>query len=816
MNSGDHRRVYSSVDPLLTDVRFAFRAVLRRPGFSLLAIVTLAIGIGVNAVAFSAINGVLLKPRRFAGAQELGWIMTKAPGNAYGSMSLPDFQDFTRETRAFDAIAAEGRMALSMRTDGGGAERVWAMLVSAEYLTMLRVQPRIGRVFTAADLTGLPAVVSERFWKERLGGGASPAGRTLTFNGRAFEIVGVLPDGFQGPGGLFEPSVWLPLEQLDVLNLSPALRTRGQAWLTVVGRMKQGVTSVQAEGELQAIAQQLAAAFPDTNKERGVTFTPVLDGHPQLRGAAPIAWIALGVVSIVLLMACFNVAGLLLARAAERQREISVRAALGATRARILRQLVAEGLLLAGLSGAAAILVATWSSGLLAAFSLPAPIPQRLHLPVDLRLVGFTAAMALVAGVLPALLPALQATRANLVGTLKMESAIGGRRSRARDLFVIAQIAGSTFFLAASLLFVRSYWTVAAYDPAFDAVRSLTVEVDPAAYGYDTARARTFFEAAVERLEALPGVTHAAIADRAPFFVGFPKTSEVPGEGEDCSVVRCRTFTYTSVGKGVFQALGLELVAGREFTDQEIRSGSQAVVGVTMAAALWPEGGAVGQWFRDGRDGVQRQVVGVVADIRHPTAPLGTTPAFYRPLRVEEFSDRLTIVIRTSDDPRLAIAPILQQLQALDANLPADVRTMKQRMEIPLWPSRTAAGLFSVCGALALALATVGLFGVTYRAVRQRTREFGVRVALGATPGRLIALVLRDGLMLTLPGVAAGIVAALLGAHVLANALVGISPADPLTYGMTALIQALVALAACALPAYMATAADPVIALRQE
>ena len=815
MNSTDHRRVYCIVDSLLTDVRFAVRAVLRRPGFSLLSILTLAIGIGVNAVAFSAINGVLLKPRGFDGAKELGWIMTNAPGNAYGSMSLPDFQDFARDSRTFDAIAAEGRMALSMR-NGGGAERVWAMLVSSEYLTMLRVRPRMGRVFTAADLTGLPAVVSERFWMERLGGGASLAGRTLTFNGRTFDIVGVLPDGFQGPGGLFEPSVWLPLERLDALNLSPALGTRGQAWLTVVGRMGRDVTAAQAEGELRTIAQQLAATYPDTNKDRGVTFTPVLDGHPQLRGAAPIAWIALGVVGIVLLMACFNVASLLLARAAERQREISVRAALGATRARIFRQLVAEGLLLALLSGAGAILIATWSSDLLSAFSLPAPIPQRLHMSVDLRLVGFTAAMALVAGVLPALLPALQATRANLVGTLKMESAMGGRRSRARNLFVIAQIAGSTFFLAASLLFVRSFWTVAAYDPAFDAARTLTVEVNPAAYGYDATRARAFFESALPRLETLPGVTHAALGDRAPFFVGFPNTSEVPAEGEDCSVVACRTFSYYAAGRGYFDALGLSLIAGRAFTDQDLASGRQAVVGATMAAELWPEGGAVGQWFRDGRVGVPRQVVGVVADVRHPTAALGTTPAFYRPLGADALADRVTIVIRTAGDPRLAAAPILQQLHALDADLPVDVRTMRQRMEIPLWPSRTAAGFLSVCGALALALATVGLFGVTYRAVRQRTREFGVRVALGATPRRLIALVLRDGLMLTLPGVAAGIVAALLGARVVANALVGISPADPLIYGMTALIQALVALAACALPARIAMAADPVIALRQE
>jgi predicted permease len=800
----------------LLDLRYALRSLLARPGFSILAVLTLAIGIGVNTVAFSALNGLLLKPRRFPDAATLGWIMTKAPGNAYGSTSLPDFTDFRRANRTFEFVAAEGRIALSMRTESG-AEEVWALLVSSDYLAMLRALPRVGRIFTGGDLDDLPAMVSERFWNERLGGGASVAGRTLTLNGRTFSIAGVLPDGFQGPGGLFEPEMWLPLERIDVLGLSPALHARGEAWLGVSGRLKEGVTYAQAEADLQSIARDLASAHPATNKDRGVVFRPVIYGNAEMRSLAPFAWLALGVVGIVLLIACFNVAGLMLARAVERQREIGVRTALGAGRARILRQLLTEGMLLAVLGGGAAMLVANWSGDLLAAFALPSPIPQRLHMPVDARLVGFTALMAALAGLLPALLPAFQATRADLLGTLKLESsAAGGRRSRGRNIFVVAQIAGSTLFLAAALLFVRSFLNVAAYDPGFDAARVLTAELAPATYGYDSSRATTFFDAALARIASVPGVTHAALADRAPFFVGAPKSAEVAIGHEDCAVVKCRTAFRYAVGRGYFAALGQPIVAGRDFTDQDISSGSGVIVGAALASQLWPAGHAIGQSLREGRDGQLREVVGVAADVKIATQRDRTTLNVYRPMSARDFGGRVTILVRTGGDPRTIIAPVRQHLQALDPGLPPYIRTMHQRMDIQLWPSRTAAGFLLVCGSLALLLATVGLFAVTYYAVNQRTREFGVRVALGATPRRVMSLVLREGLMLTIPGVVLGTAAALAAARILSNALFGIGPADPGTYAATAALQTMVALAACALPAYRATKADPMVALRHE
>ena len=388
------------VDALRLDLRSAIRSLAQKPGYALLAVLTLAVGIGVNTVAFSAVNAVLFKPVRFPGSDQLGWITTQAAGNPYGQTSWPDYQDLARSTRAFEGVAAEGRLPLSMRIDGRG-EQVWSLLVSSNYLTLLEARPEIGRVFTDVDRAAseIPAVLSHRFWRRRLGGGDSIAGRTLVLNGRSVSIVGVLSDSFQGPGGFYEPEVWVPLDRLDVFNLAPALQSREHGWLGLVGRLQRGVSAGHADGELKAIATRLALAHPTTNRGRSAAFAPMRDGNPEVRRIAPFAWIALSIVGIVLVIACFNVAGLMLARVSER------------------RQLATEGTLLAGLGGIAALVLATWSADLLAAFSLPAPIPQRLHIVADARLIPIIAALVAVAGILPAQAPPQQATRPHRLRT---------------------------------------------------------------------------------------------------------------------------------------------------------------------------------------------------------------------------------------------------------------------------------------------------------------------------------------------------------------------------------------------------------------
>jgi putative ABC transport system permease protein len=806
------------MDALRHDVRYAVRALLNRPWFSALAVLTLAIGIGVNTVAYSAIDALLGKPMRFPGARELGWIQTSGGKSPYKQTALPDYRDLARENRTFDAVTAEARVPLSLRMDGA-AEQVWALLVSGNYLTALRARPLLGRLLTEADGTGPePAVVvSERFWKERLGG-AAIAGRTLPLNGRLFSIAGVIPEGFQGLGGLYEPDLWLPLDRLDLLGLSPALTSRDEAWLSLAGRMKEGVTAAQAQADLRGIMSQLALTHPQTNTGRSVTFIPLSEGVPDLRLLRRVAWIGLAVVGIVLLIACFNVAGLLLARASERQREIGVRSALGASRARILRQLVTEGILLAAIGGAAALILSAWSADLLSAFSLPSPIPQRLHIAFNSHQLWFTLALVAIAGITPALIPALQASRADLVQVIRQQTMIGSGRSRTRSVFVIAQIAGSTLFLAAALLFVRSFWNTAAFVPGFDAEHSLVLELNPAAFGYDQTRSRRLFDDLVDRVRRVPGIERAALADRAPFSVGFPKNLDISIAGEDCATVRCRTAIEFGVSPDHFAAIGLPLEAGRELTDQEYASDAPvAIVGKAMASELWPDGEAVGRWLRTGRNGRLVQVVGVAADVREMYGSRAPRWYLYRPLRANEFGERVAVVMRATGDSGALVATVQEQVRALDPALPpGSVKTTRERMKLPQWPARTAAGFLTVCGSLALLLATVGLFGVTYYTVSQRTRELGVRVALGAAPRDVLALVLREGLTLSGTGVAIGLAGALLAVRLMSNALVGVSPSDPATYLGAGILQAAVAIAACLLPALRAMRADPMLALRQE
>ena len=807
------------MDSLRQDLTYALRALLHRPWFSLLAVLTLAVGIGVNAVAYSAINALLRKPMRFPGAEQLGWIQTTGGTSPYNQTSLPDYLDLARENHSFAAIIAESRLPLSLAADGP-AEQVWSLIVSANYLETMRARPIMGRALNESDGRGqdLAVVVSERFWKDRLQGGESIDGRTLALNGSLFSVVGVLPEGFQGPGGLFEPDLWLPLERLPILELSPALADRRTPWLTVAGRMKDGVTAAQAQADLRGIMEQLARTHPATNTGRSVSFLPVMNGVPELRRIAQLAWVGLSVVGIVLLIACFNVAGLLLARAAERQREIGIRTALGATRGRILRQLLVEGLLLASASGAAALLLAAWSADLLSAFSLPSPIPQRLHFVLDARIIGFTLALIALAGVLPALIPALQASRSDVRQVMGSQPVIGVRRSRVRNLFVLAQVAGSTLFLAAALLFVRSFSNAASFVPGFDVEHTLVLELNTASFGYDDQRAQGLFGSLVERLRSVSGIEAVALADRAPLSVGFPRTVDVAGDFGECLEARCRSAIEFGVSSDHFAALGLPLRAGRELTEQEVRGNAPVVViGEGMAQTLWPHRDPVGQSLRVGRDRRLVEVVGVAADVRDMFSAGTLRSYLYRPLRAGEYAERVSVIVRTAGDPAPFVSIVRQQVQAIDPALPATaISTTRERMKLPSWPARTAAGFLLVCGGLALGLATVGLFGVTFYTVSQRTREFGVRVALGATPGRVMALVMREGLMLTVPGVIAGLAGAFLALRLTSRLLVGVGATDPSTYIVTAVLQTAVALGACALPAMRAMRADPMRALREE
>ena len=794
-------------------MRDAFRSLVRRPGFSLLAILTLAVGLGVNAVVFSAVNALLLEPGDLPHLGRTGWILSQQRGNPYGNATLADFQALAR-TGAFELVAAEGRLPVSVRVDGGAREH-WAMVVSADYFPLLGEAAESGRVFTAADVAHVepPVLVSRRFLDTRLGGGPI-AGRSLVVNGRSYAVAGVIRDGFQGPGGLYEPDMWLPLERLDLLQGPPSPESATRAWLTVVARTGPGVDAGQVRARLAALSAQLAGAFPATHTGRQFQWYPMQDGHPQLRGIAPFAWMALAGVGIVLVVACVNVAGLFLARAVERRPEMAVRAALGASRRRLVQQVLLESALLAAAGGAAALVVAAWSADLLAAFSLPAPIPQRLHLTLDGRVAAFTAAMVALAALLTEIAPALQSSRTDLVTSIRLTGSVVRHRSATRALIAGAQIAAATVFVACALVFVRSFANLAWFDPGFDARGTLVLELTPSTYGYDAARARDLAERLQARVAALPGVQHAALADRVPFYIGFNRRTALAPEDAPCDGEGCRQATVYAVGPGHFAALGIPFRAGRDFAAAE--PDTAIIVDERTAATLWPGQPALGRRVRLG-DGPPLEVAGIVATITHRNPAEEPGLHVYRRLRTADFGGTFSLVVRSSGEPRTLLGPLQELAPALDPALPARAaRLMTERMEVPLWPARTLAGFFLVCGTLALVLAAVGLFGLTHHAVAQRTREFGVRAALGATRQRVFAEVLGDGLRRGAPAVALGLLLALVATRLLARLLFGIAPADPPTFAAAALLQFAVIALACAAPAWRATRVDPVVALRHD
>lgn len=798
---------------LLADIRYSVRTLLQRPGFTALAVLTLAIGIGVNTVAFNVVNGFLLRPFKIPDNHRLGWIQLTSPGNPRGYATSTELSALA-SARSFDLVEAESRVPVTY-VSPAGAEQAWSLVVSSSFLQTFRAPITLGRAFAPSDLSGtdIPVAVSHRFWTEKLGAPATLTGLTINAGGRVLSVVGVVGDSFAGPGGLFAPDMWIPLERVHMLQVPQ--HQRDDRWLTLFGRLRGGATVAQAEAELTTVGRQSASDQTADPGYRGRFFI-MRNGHPDLRGMAPFAWMAFGAVNIVLLIACFNLSSLLMARSAERRNEIAVRTALGASRGRIVQQLLVESLLLAGAAAVAALVIASWSGSLLATFSLPAPIPQRIHIDVSWTVMAFAAVASIIAGVLPALLPALGATRAGQVRSIRTESGFG-TRSRVRSGFVVTQIAGATMFVVLATLFARSFLTTASADAGFDTGRIAVLELSPTDHGYSAEAAEDLVRRLEERVRALAGVRYAALADRAPFYVGTTRTLEVASDTTDCRIADClRAGTY-DVGAQYFAAMGIPLREGRDFVDGDAAGEPVVVVSGSLAARAWPGESALGRTLRLGESGASARVIGVAADTRHRSLSEPEGHYLYRPLTTQARSGRVTLVVRTDSDPRTMLGPLREAVRAADPKLPpAALMTMTERMTMPLWMPRTSAGFFLICGTLALALASIGLFGVMYFTVAQRTREFGIRVAIGASRARVLRGVLGEGLRLAVSGVVMGVIAGAIGGRLLAGALHGISPADPFSLGGAAALQIVVALAACAIPAYRATRADPIAALRQE
>ena len=804
------------MNTLLQDVRFGARVLWKRPGFTLVALAVLALGIGANTAIFSVVNAVLLRPLPYPGAERVVAFDAVNPpkGITDSSISAPDFADLKAQTRSFEALAiyAAGNANL---TGGDEPERVAVGYADADFFRVLGVGAARGRVLLPEDdrAGAAPvAVISHGLWVRRCGADPSAVGRRVELSARSLEVVGVMPPGFDFPE---RTEVWAPL-QLDVSK-----EPRDNRAYSVVGRLAPGVTLEAARAEADTVSARLAQAYPVTNAGWGVQLETLKD---ELVGRLKTTlFLLLAGVGLVLLIACANVANLLLARAAGRRREVALRLALGASRWRIARQMLTESVLLALAGGALGAGLSVWLTDLLVALA-PADTPRLAEASADVRVLLFAAGASLLTGVVFGLAPALQASRADLGDALKEGSrGGGGGRGRVRSALVVAEVALSLLLLAGAGLLVKSFARLQSVDPGFDPSGVLTMRVSlPSARYKEPARKAEFYAALTERLKSLPGVEAAGATLSLP--LGGSNLSVWRGfvrEGRPATPETAENASFSVVTPDYFRAMRIPVRAGRGFTERDDASATKVVVvNETLARKVFPGEDPLGKHITIWRDEkFPREIVGVVGEAK--PQGLDADPAFqmYVPHAQDATWGGLSLAVRArgGTDPAALAQAVRSEVRALDRQLPPyDVKTMEQVVAGSTAYRRVTAFLMAGFAAAALLLAGVGLYGVVSYAVTERTREIGLRMALGAQRGHVVRLVVRRGMLLTLAGLCAGLVAAAALTRLMAGLLYGVSATDPAVYAVVSLLLAAVALVACLVPARRATKVDPMVALRYE
>jgi len=809
---------------LLQDLRYGARMLLKAPGFTAVAVLVLALGIGGNTAIFSLVNSILLRQLPFRQPEQLVWVSARRPDPGKYSFTLPDFIDYRDQNQSLAGIAAYANWSANL-TDRGDPERLQGLRISANAFQMLGVESVAGRALLPADDTpGQERVVvlSYGLWQRRFGAEPQVVGRRLTLNGVSYTVVGVLPPQFFFP--IREAELAIPLAP----DADPWRGVRTSVnFLRALARLKPGVTREQAEADLTAVAQRLRQQYPVANAQKlGVALSPL---HEEVVANFRLAlWVLLGAVGVVLLMTCANLANLALARAAARHREMAIRAALGATRRRLIQQLVTESLLLALLGGGVGLLLAFYGIDLLLALS-PASLPRAAEVGVDFRVLGFTLALALLAGVIFGLAPAWQATRVSLNEGLKKSGhgAGGARPDGVRSLLVVSEIALSLVLLVGAGLLVKSFHRLQAVNPGFEAGNVLAVRLSlPKAQYPNRAAATAFYEKLRPRLESLPGVETVGVVSALPLS-GVLASIPFTIEGRAAAPDEALRADYRLVSTDYFRALRIPLIAGRELDERDTaQTTSVAVISQDLARRYWPQGSPLGARMRiDDNDQGPRlvEIVGVVGDVKHLSLDGEPAPHIYLPARqthedaVVWLTNNQYWLLRTAVDPLTLSAAVRREIQAVDREVPASsIRTMEQYLAASVAPRRFNLWLLTVFAGAALVLAGTGLYGVISCGVAQRRREIGIRMALGAQAGDVLKLVIGQGLALSGVGVALGLVAALALTRVMKSLLFGVSATDPLTFMAIALLLMFVALLACYLPARRATKVDPMTALRSE
>jgi putative ABC transport system permease protein len=802
---------------LWQDLRYGARLLRTKPGFTLIAVLTLALGIGANTAIFTVVNAVLLRPLPFRQPERLVavWEHNLKQGQRSGAVGGANFTDWQDQNQVFDSLAAYFNWNYNL-TGGDDPQRLRAVVVSGEFFQTLGVEAELGRVVTPADDqegSDNVVVLSHALWQSRFGASPQIIGQQVILNGRSHTVIGVMSAAFEFPDDRID--MWRPMAMS-----AEQRQNRAGKWLKVVGRLKPGVSIEQASAGMSAVAQQLEQQYPASNAGWGVNLVPL---HEEIVGEVTFLFILLGAVGFVLLIACANMANLLLARASSRQKEMAVRAALGASRGRLMGQFLAESVLLAVMGGVLGLLLAWWGHDALLAFS-PSDIPRLKEAGIDGRVLGFTLLLSLLTTLLFGLAPAWQASKPDLNEALKEEGrgASGNAGRRLRRLLVIAEVAVSVVLLVGAGLMLKSFIQLQRVQAGFDPRNLLTLEISlpPSKYSQNQQQI-AFFQQAVERIKTLPGVEAVGAVQDLPLRFNtnsFP----IAIEGRPAAQAAQRPLAvYRAVTDDYFRALGIPLLTGRAFTAEDHENSTPVIViNQTMARRFWPDQDPLGQRLRFGEptDPVYT-IVGVVGDIKHMGLNADEGPVIYQAHAQKRFAwlRWMTVVVRAQAEPLSLTAAVRRRIQEVDPEQPIyNVATMEELLGRSVAQPRFSTLLFGGFALLAMCLTVIGIYGVVSYTVAQRKREIGIRMALGAQVSDVLRLVMRQGMKLVLLGVVMGLAGALALTQVMQSLLFEVSATDPVTFAVISLLLIGVALVACYLPARQATKVDPMVALRYE
>ncbi|MEW6208861.1 MAG: ABC transporter permease [Acidobacteriota bacterium] len=802
---------------MFENLRYSIRLLIRKPAFTLAAIIALALGIGANTAIFSLIDATLLRPLpAVARADELVEVLSPQT-----TFSWPDYLDYRDQNEGFSDLAVYRIRSLSLGSDSR-PEIIAGALVSANYFSTLGLSVR-GRAFTSEeDFSASPVtVISHSLWQKNFDSDPSAIGKEIRLNGQSFTIVGIAPEGFKGTRVFDSPQLWIPVASFPRIATGGLARLRidqrGWGWLSMIGRLKQGTTIEQARDAMNAIARRIKETYRSREKgDPSLSLYAATTASTGIRGREDfLRFIGLlfAVVAMALMIACSNVASLLLVRATERAREIGIRLALGASRRRIIVQLLTESVMLFLAGGAVSLLFAMWAIDFLSSIILPGDAQLRsAGISLNPAALAFALGLSFLCGVAFGLAPAFQLSKRDMVSALRDK---GWGKSRLRDGFVVAQIALSMILLTGAGLFLRSVQKALDADVGFDTEKIALASVNPGLQRYDPPRARNFYNQVISQVESLPGIEAASWADIVPVSQDqAEETIEIEGytRRDDENLLT----SIAVVARRYFATMGIPLVAGRDFNDQDAQSQAGVVViNEAFARRYWKDENPIGRRVK--AMGKDFTVIGVAKDSAYTEIRQKPTPFLYASLDYQPQLSQMTLIVRASVDPKSVLASLEREIHAADKDLPVfDVKTMEDRLGALLVPQRMAASLLSLFGLLALLLTMVGIYGVVAYTVSQRTREIGIRIALGAQSRDVFKIIAWRGLALALTGVSAGLAAAFALTRLTESLLFEVSATDPVTFAGISLLIAAAAMAASYIPARRATRVDPMVALRYE